>query len=727
MSDTNYQILVKIKAISDIAPELIKAQKQLNDFADKQEKASKKRVKNNKEVAKSEKEIAAAIIAKERKDTEVFKQRNKRAVDEQKTQSSIHREKQKRRKEDDNAETAFHKNKQKRRKSDDDLDRTYYQNKNKRRVSDSNAETTFHKNSQKRSRESSKTRIQHDNEATKVFANNAKKVTTVNDAVTKSFVNRNRVIQSAVKTQKGFFDASRSNQLFVNAQKTGGFIDARTRLTEARTEGVALTNQQRRDRAERRQSSYGESLTSRAAVATGAAAGITSVMSLRNYSELETMGQRMRFHFGKEQGMKMFDELKTFAAQTAFTLKESTILLEGVKMGKAKLGLSQPEQMMGFMKKIAAPILAFGYNQQDRMEIAHQLKQVFMKPKADERQDIRVMENRGLPMRDIIQQYYFDKTGKMLDLDEIAKINNGITGRLIAASLEWISERPETAAMMVEKSRSFTQAWDSFKENLAFTSGGIGASMDKAFNISGKLRTGSDFLSGMQSGFAREVVGPNGEITKESPLWSDPLIRSVGGAIAGLGIAAALPSIKRAGKYLMSGYKEGGGVKGMASSNLGTGLAIAGVIGTATNFGNVIDDINNRGMRGLISNADQFAMIALGLANPLTRLATIAAMLYNLADKGGYFATGDSEAYNYKNTLSDKILNLHYKIKGFADDKDYSSYMMTEKDFQNWKNNDQSVKNSESKRAAQIFLNNNTYINGEIAHREKKPLFAELD
>jgi tape measure domain-containing protein len=223
------------------------------------------------------------------------------------------------------------------------------------------------------------------------------------------------------------------------------------------------------------------------------AGGRATAYALGQTMTLEQMGISMRAQFGVEQGNLAMIEMKNYARDTAFTLKEATQLLLGVKIGAKNIGIQNPQQMVAFTKEIGKSILAYGGNQEDRYEIGHQLSQIFMAGTASTRQDLKVIARRGLPIFEALEA----STGKTYK--ELQSIyGTELPAALIAKAILYMSKSDSVSRATMERASSFTQSFEAATEQFGYTSGKFGDVVAKAFRLPDVLRGFTNSMAGLE-------------------------------------------------------------------------------------------------------------------------------------------------------------------------------------------------------------------------------------
>jgi hypothetical protein len=328
-------------------------------------------------------------------------------------------------------------------------------------------------------------------------------------------------------------------------------------------------------------------------VSTPAAAN--AAFAIRNAMTMEQMGIRMRTQFGKEEGNMAFQEMKEYAAQTAFKLQEAVQLLSGMKVGQKGLGITNTKDLVSKSKSIGNVLLAFASSPEGRSEIAYQLSQVAMKRKANMRQDLMVMANYGLPIFEILEQ----QTGKTLEqLKDIYGAE--LPSDLIFKALDSLSKSPKVLQAMKERTDSLSQSWDTFGERVFFTSSAYGELLDKQLGIKDAINSTSTVLQKLEE----QMRG----VSKESLNTKEQVIGYTTAMVIGI---PALTFTLLTFKKLFSVAAQTAGSTAALYRNMSlAGLVISGAYLTTVDWKEVIKDIDKEGFKGLLKHMDLLIIAA---------------------------------------------------------------------------------------------------------------------
>lgn len=560
---------------------------------------------------------------------------------------------------------------------------------------------------------------------------------------------RSRLVSNELRDRKTLASISKiESQTNINNARLSSIRDRESRFgTAQRDRAISRAARQQSMANDARQNLYGRT----SAIGIGIS-GIASAFSMKNYMEQEQAAIRMRLQFGNQTGNKLFDELKTFAAQTAFTLKDATQLLEGVKLGAQGLGIFEPEQMMALTKKIAVPILGYVGNREDRNEVTHQLLQIFSKGKANTRQDLMVMQARGLPIFQMLTEFLSKKSGKQVTMKDIQSTYGAETpAKLIAQALEFYAVKPEMFKAMLERSESFTQARDTFSEILSFTSASVGLATDQSFDLGKGLNRFSGLMADFNSMMITKKVGQNGETTQEASTIGKNIIKGFVAGLGLLGLGWALPKIRNmptkygwstpsfgqyydeAGRPLLKQSGIVGGANKASRGIVGIGKGMLGGMGTPygalsvatfalTDYKDVFRQIMEDPAKGLANNFMEISAAAIAVTTPLGMLAATLKLL-----SGGGFLSFQNKPgeYSVKEKLSDKVLNSIYlhradmlKEKGDIKGASYYENMMVDTNLTS--SNINKIKGQYQNPNIVLNVDTNTIVNGETGGTKTK-------
>ncbi len=392
----------------------------------------------------------------------------------------------------------------------------------------------------------------------------------------------------------------------------------------------------------------------------------SAALSLRNTMTIEQLKIRLLTQFG-EEGNTVFKETSKYALETAFSMRDAVGLVTDLKIGASNIGVKNTNELINMSKSIGNTLLAFTSNREDRQEIVNQLGQVAMAGQASFRQDILVMNRRGLPIIQAIEEFTGIKYKALQD-----KYGANLPAKLVYDALINLSKSEKIVNAMALRSESLTQSWDSLAESMFFFSSDYGNVLSQKFNLTDKFKTAAGLLQEMSTELQLE-----GKLTKG-------LAQNM--VAFGTALAIATPPLVVASFLLQKMLISAGGLA-LVSRRF---LAISGIVSlihlTTLDWKTVIEDIDKQGFKGMLKHMDILIEGALAFAGIMAIAipggAKIRAALGLGAVAGAYVA------YNKYKGLRNEIDSENYmtdlentkqssKVLG---NKDYLSLLMPEKE-----------------------------------------------
>lgn len=399
-----------------------------------------------------------------------------------------------------------------------------------------------------------------------------------------------------------------------------------------------------------------------------------SLYSFRQAMTLEQMGISMRAQYGVEGGNKVLKEMKEYARDTAFTLREATQLLLGVKIGAGNIGISGTQNQVAFTKEIGKAILAYGGNVEDRYEIGHQLSQIFMAGSANERQDLKVLLRRGLPIYTALQAMTGLNVKQLKD-----KHGAELPAQLIADAMRFMVRSPQVMRAWSEREESFVQAWESTSEQFGYTAGALGDRLAKMMELPAMLRSATKGLAVVEDSILQ--TGSEGEGTN----WLG-YITSIGAlTLSILSLKGALSLIARGFSYFAgTAIAASLGLNGMRVAALTILSSLGKAFGWASaiylviaDWSSTFDNINKHGLKGLLKDLDKVVAVisVLGLGFATGGIPGFLIAAAGLAGVGVYKTLKEvkknDDKYGYEpSTVRGKILS---KLGMASFDSNYSN------------------------------------------------------
>jgi len=228
------------------------------------------------------------------------------------------------------------------------------------------------------------------------------------------------------------------------------------------------------------------STAQRMALYTVAPTAIMSTLSMRAYMEMEQRLVKMKMLFGKEAAdMEKFAQ--DYALQTAFTIQNTTDLIQTIEMGKNTLGIKSNQEIKDLSKIIGNVILAYAPSAEQQTGVMKNIAQA-MNSGVLQAIDVREMARWGFNLNGIAQEVGFQKKGDMWTAEEITQV----------FKLAEKTNKVQTA--ITENAKTFTQAFGMAGESIKLVEEGLGKTLDKQFNLTNFTKSFSEIIQkvGMQ-------------------------------------------------------------------------------------------------------------------------------------------------------------------------------------------------------------------------------------
>jgi len=222
------------------------------------------------------------------------------------------------------------------------------------------------------------------------------------------------------------------------------------------------------------------------ALYTVAPTAIMSTLSMRAYMEMEQRLVKMKMLFGKEAAdMEKFAQ--DYALQTAFTIQNTTDLIQTIEMGKNTLGIKSNQEIKDLSKIIGNVILAYAPSAEQQTGVMKNIAQA-MNSGVLQAIDVREMARWGFNLNQIAQEVGFQKKGDMWTAEEITQV----------FKLAEKTNKVQTA--IIENAKTFTQAFGMAAESIKLVEEGLGKTLDKQFNLTNFTKSFSEIIQkvGMQ-------------------------------------------------------------------------------------------------------------------------------------------------------------------------------------------------------------------------------------
>ena len=330
------------------------------------------------------------------------------------------------------------------------------------------------------------------------------------------------------------------------------------------------------------------SSAARMALYVTAPTALLSTFAMRAYMEMEQRQIRMKMYFGKEaKDMEKFAQ--DYALKTDYKIENATMLIEGLVLGKEKLGITTNAEIKDLTKSVGNVLLAYAPSAEAQTGVMHQLKQILTSTKGANATDLRIMSDWGLNIERLARNVGVQKSGETWTAKEIIQI------------LQLASKTNEVETAMIEYAKSFTQAWGETQESMTMVFEGLGKTLDKQFDLTNNTKIFAGLL---------QKIGMS---LKED---KDNLTKGMASYLTMLGLTIA-PTL-----LLFGHWKKLSFLIGESNMKLGTfkkRLFIAGSAASAlylisVDWKQVLKDIEENPMQGIIKHLDTAIALAFTLS-----------------------------------------------------------------------------------------------------------------
>lgn len=256
------------------------------------------------------------------------------------------------------------------------------------------------------------------------------------------------------------------------------------REAEKRIRIEERANKQRRQQLLKSEQDFRTS-AQRLALYTTAPTTIMSTLGMRAFMQMEQRQIRMKMLYG-EQSKDMEKFAQDYALKTAFTISNTTDLLEVIALGKETLGIKSNEEIKDLSKVIGDVILAYAPSAEAQTGVMLNIKQM-MNTGRLETVDARQMARWGLNLDRLAKIVGVQKKGEMWSSDEVIKI------------FKLTQKTDEVQTNMIENAKTFTQAWGAAGESLNLTLEGLGKTLNKQFDLTDNTKIFAGLLQKISS------------------------------------------------------------------------------------------------------------------------------------------------------------------------------------------------------------------------------------
>lgn len=329
------------------------------------------------------------------------------------------------------------------------------------------------------------------------------------------------------------------------------------------------------------------SSAARMALYVTAPTALLATFGMRAYMEMEQRQIKMKMYYGKEAAdMEKF--AKEYAIQSAFTIQNTTSLLETIALGKEKLGIKSNQEVRELAKSVGDVVLAYTGNADEQYRVMNNIRQMMSMGRL-ERTDLKEMAKANVDIERLARMTGVQKSGEIWTAQEIIQI------------FTLASKTNEVLTNIVERSKTFTQAWDSALEiNKSFLEG-LGKTLNNQFKL---------------TEFTKIYAGIVGKIALKLGEDNDNLAKGMGSYLTMLGLTVA-PML-----MLLGHWKKLSFLIGESNMKLGilksrlfiVGSAVSALYLTSVDWKQVLKDIEENPMQGIIKHLDTAIALAFTLS-----------------------------------------------------------------------------------------------------------------
>ena len=153
------------------------------------------------------------------------------------------------------------------------------------------------------------------------------------------------------------------------------------------------------------------SSAARMALYVTAPTALLSTFAMRAYMEMEQRQIKMKMYYGKEAAdMEKF--AKEYAIQSAFTIQNTTSLLETIALGKEKLGIKSNQEVRELAKSVGDVVLAYTGNADEQYRVMNNIRQMMSMGRL-ERTDLKEMAKANVDIERLARMTGVQKSGEI--------------------------------------------------------------------------------------------------------------------------------------------------------------------------------------------------------------------------------------------------------------------------------------------------------------------------
>lgn len=328
----------------------------------------------------------------------------------------------------------------------------------------------------------------------------------------------------------------------------------------------------------------------RLALYTTAPAAIMSTLGMRAFMEYEQQQKRLAMFF-KEDMKDISTFITQYAGETAFGLNDLTAMMTTLQINRKKIGLDTAEDVKGATKDIGDTLLALVPNAEQRGQFMRQFGDIMG------RGEVQGMEVKMLATYGIQLASAWERMGRTPLGDK-----EMYTAKDLMDILKFLRTSEEVQIGLLYNAKSFTQAWDSAGEGITSALAGLGKTLDKQFDLTGNTKIFAGLLQKIGSSLKED---------------EDNLTKGMASYLTMLGLTVA-PMLMLIGHWRKISFLIGesnmkGGV--FARRLFYAAGAMSALYLTSVDWKQVLEDIKENPMQGIITHLDTAIALALTLSS----------------------------------------------------------------------------------------------------------------
>jgi hypothetical protein len=351
-----------------------------------------------------------------------------------------------------------------------------------------------------------------------------------------------------------------------------------------------------------------------------------ALLSLRNTMSIEQQKNALITQFGVAGGAEVFKQSARYASDTAFSLKDITLLVTKLKVGSKNLGKEKPKDLMQLSRDVGDVMLAYTSSISERERVVLQLGQIATGGKAYDKEDIYRIQGAGVPIQEILESFTGSNYSQLK-----GDFGAALPAKLIFDAIQAFSKKDIIERANILRDKSLSQGWDSLKEDTILFTAEYGEILSKQFNLPSNFRKIGDALKNL-TGKMQETDNISAEIGKNTVAFATYLLMAVPAA-------TTLGFVLSKGLQLLSGVK---GNEGMAlgARILGRNLfyasgVMSGIYLTTVDWRTVFKDITTDALPGLLKHLDVVLAATISILTTVKAIRSAAGVGLMLKIAGG--------------------------------------------------------------------------------------------